>query len=376
MTLFKKKNTDTNSLLIERYVNNQATADEVEVLMQLLRTGQLDESLKKQMEIDWENSSGGTIRFNARRWHRYAAACVAFFMLAFSFWLLRPSSGFWKKNPPTVAVAEDVRPAQLQATLTLPQGKRVDLHANNGTLIIDQGNILDKDQGEIRGGTVASEQTYHTISVPRGGHYNIQLADGTLVALNAGSVLRFPLVFSKEQRYVHLEGEGFFTVKKATAATGDSLPFVVETPKQRILVLGTAFNIHAYADEALERTTLVSGKVQVANRKTGEAVLLAPGQDALLAHNILQVAPSNLKQVLSWKNNAFIFHETPMHQIARELSRWYNVDIRFAGSATDRYNGYIERDVPLSKVIQSISNTGEFTCTWEGNILWIAHSQP
>ncbi len=363
-------------MLIQRYVNNQATAEEAEVLMHLLRTDQLDESLKKQMEIDWENSSGRTIRFNAPRWQRYAAACVAFFLLALSFWLLIPFSGFRKENSPSVAATADVPPAQLQATLTLPEGKRVDLHANNGTLIIDQGSILDKDQGEIYGESVASEQTFHTISVPRGGHYNIRLADGTLVSLNAGSVLRFPLTFSKKQRLVHLEGEGFFTVKKATTSAGDPLPFMVETSKQHIHVLGTSFNIHAYGDEEFERTTLVSGKVQVANRETGEAVLLAPGQDALLGHNVIQVATSNLKQVLSWRNNAFIFHETPMHHIARELSRWYNVDIRFAGSDADRYNGYIERDVPLSKVIHSISNTGEFTCAWKGNVLWIAHSQP
>ena len=107
------------------------------------------------------------------------------------------------------------------------------------------------------GGKDVMTEEYHTVIVPRGGEYNLTLADGTNVWLNSDSKLKFPLHFVGNQRAVYLEGEAFFEV------TSDSLkPFVVKTAEANVKVLGTSFNVMNYTDEAKVEVALLKGKVK------------------------------------------------------------------------------------------------------------------
>src|SRR5690606_20559841 len=101
------------------------------------------------------------------------------------------------------------------------------------------------------------------IAVPVGSDYTVRLADGSRVKLNATSKLRFPARFSALERRVQLEGEAYFEITKQKPE-GKPVPFIIETKKQQIKVLGTTFNVSAYQNEGIETTTLIEGKVEVA----------------------------------------------------------------------------------------------------------------
>ena len=106
--------------------------------------------------------------------------------------------------------------------------------------------------------TENDEAFYNTISTPRGGQYQVTLADGTKVWLNAASSIRFPVVFTGTERKVEITGEAYFEVAK-----NKSMPFKVKAATSEIEVLGTHFNVNAYDDETSIKTTLLEGLVKV-----------------------------------------------------------------------------------------------------------------
>src|SRR5690606_10810332 len=100
-------------------------------------------------------------------------------------------------------------------------------------------------------GNVEHDEEFNTITVPRGGQFMVKLADGTSVWLNASSSLTYPTKFSGHQRRVKLTGEAYFEVSQRVlnGNRSERIPFIVETDKQKVEVLGTVFNINAYTDE-------------------------------------------------------------------------------------------------------------------------------
>ena len=107
-------------------------------------------------------------------------------------------------------------------------------------------------------------------------------------------------------------------------------------------VLGTHFNVNAYADEASSKTTLIEGSVKiVANNET---TLLTPGRSARIRHAGLVVEEADVEQELAWKNGYFIFNKAGIVTIMRQLSRWYDVDVSYAGTVPDNvFVGQIKR---------------------------------
>jgi len=112
------------------------------------------------------------------------------------------------------------------------------------------------------------------MTTPRGGKYDLQLSDGTRVWLNASSSISYPITFSGTERRVTITGEAYFEVAKNKA-----MPFKINVNGQEeVQVLGTHFNIMAYSDEALVKTTLLEGSISVNSIK--QSVILKPGQQA------------------------------------------------------------------------------------------------
>jgi ferric-dicitrate binding protein FerR (iron transport regulator) len=175
------------------------------------------------------------------------------------------------------------------------------------------------------------------------------LSDGTVVWLNAASTLHFPTNFTGSAREVTLTGEGYFEVAKNTkpfkVTVGLGIP-VVE-------VLGTAFNIMAYADEQQPTTTLVEGVVKVRN---GQAqALLKPGQQAKIngVNSIRTVEHADIEGATAWKSGLFQFNDNSVEAVLRQISRWYNIEIVYAGSKPGQhFSGSISRNMNLSGVIQ------------------------
>ncbi|TKC06829.1 DUF4974 domain-containing protein [Pedobacter polaris] len=270
---------------------------------------------------------------------------------------------------------EDVLPGGNKAMLTLADGSVVSLSDEpNGKLALQDGlEVAKTKEGEITYSSAkknsGSSYAINTIATPRGGQYRVILPDGTKAWLNAASTLSYPLRFQKEGRKVKMTGEVYFEVAKAiNSGTGRRIPFLVETSKQRVQVLGTHFNVKAYPDEPDVRTTLLEGSVKIVSGN-GQAALLHPGQLAVLTGHI-EVASADIDRELAWKNGDFIFRGETLESALRQVARWYNVEVECPEKLGRlRFNGMISRKQPLSTIVDMIQLTKLAKVTIKGRRL-------
>jgi ferric-dicitrate binding protein FerR (iron transport regulator) len=180
------------------------------------------------------------------------------------------------------------------------------------------------------------------------------LSDGSKVWLNAASSLRFPASFAGKERKVELLGEAYFEVAKNAA-----MPFKVKVNGMEVEVLGTHFNINSYENESTVRTTLLEGSVKINNNNSSS--LLKPGQQAQVnkAGEIKIINNVDVEEAIAWKEGKFQFDRADIHDIMRQLARWYDVDVEYKGSVSSHFGGTISRDVNLSQVLNMLHLTGE-----------------
>jgi len=195
---------------------------------------------------------------------------------------------------------------------------------------------------------------YNTITTPRGGQYQLVLADGTKVWLNAASSLKFPTAFAGDERRVELTGEGYFEVLH-----NDKKPFLVDTRNGIIQVLGTHFNINAYDNEMTVNTTLLEGSIKVFNESA--FVILKPGQQSVInKRGEIRINKGiDVDEVVAWKNGKFQFGEAmSIEMIMRQLARWYDIEVEYKTKETGHIGGSISRNVNVSKVLEMMEMTG------------------
>ena len=201
----------------------------------------------------------------------------------------------------------------------------------------------------------------NTISVPRGGKFKITLSDGTSVWLNASSSLTYPVQFSGGDRKVKLTGEAYFEVAKQTkkGEKKKRVPFIVETAKQRVEVLGTVFNIKAYADEEDIKTTLIEGSVKISAESTYGPKILKPGQQGILNNGNIAIKEVNISHAIAWKQGDFTFDAMPLEEIMRQIARWYDVEVVYEGKIDQtRLGGSISRSKNIQEVLDVLKLTG------------------
>jgi ferric-dicitrate binding protein FerR (iron transport regulator) len=259
----------------------------------------------------------------------------------------------------------DVDPGGNKATLTLADGSVILLdEAKNGVLaqqgaakvIKLDGKLLYDPAFDIRG-----KMVYNTISTPKGGQYQLELPDGSLVWLNATSSIRFPTSFTEKERRVEITGEAYLEVAKKPGK-----PFVVTVNSSEIQVLGTHFNINAYGDEDNLRTTLLEGSIKFVNGNTSH--ILHPGQQSQLTKDrtVNVVSKVDVDDVIAWKNGLFSFENAGIEAIMRQLARWYDVDVDFRGRTDDLFIAEMNRNIKLSDVLKALELTGKIRFEIEG----------
>jgi transmembrane sensor len=291
-----------------------------------------------------------------------AAASILLFLSTGGYYL-----HYRQKKQPQIAQNKmnDIPPGGNKAILTLSNGRQISLNnAQNGKLV-NQGNTIIRKTaiGQIVYTAVAAnvesaptQTLYNTMTTPKGGQYLVILPDGSKVLLNAASSLRYPTAFTGKERKVELSGEAYFEVVHNAA-----LPFRVVVADQVVEDLGTHFNINAYQDEHLIKTTLIEGGVNISVKN--HHVILKPGQQATLNidstdQNIKVIENANVEEATAWKNGYFRFNNEKIPEIMRQLSRWYNVDIVYKGNITnDGLNGKISRFKNISQVLQMLEST-------------------
>jgi ferric-dicitrate binding protein FerR (iron transport regulator) len=195
----------------------------------------------------------------------------------------------------------------------------------------------------------------NTLTTPRGGQYEVMLPDGTKVWLNSASSLTYPVTFAGKERRVELTGEAYFEVAKNTSS-----PFFVKTSGQTVKVLGTHFNINSYEDEKCVKTTLLEGSVVITSDGNKQAVNLKPGQQSVnKAASFDVINEADIDEAVAWKNGKFLFRNTDLQTVMRQLSRWYDVDVEYQGTIAERhYRGRISRNVPVSQVFEILKTSG------------------
>lgn len=293
-------------------------------------------------------------------WYRVAAAATILLFLSISIYFIAnrvPDQEVAIHNIARVTV-----PGGNRAVLTLGNGSRIILTgARNGTLATQQNIVINKTaDGQVvynadAKSTKAGEKVaYNTMTTPQGGMYDLTLSDGTRVMLDAASSIRYPVVFNGYERRVEITGQAYFEVVHNKAK-----PFRVITNGQTVEVLGTHFNVNAYADEPSTQTTLLEGSVKVT--KGTQMALLAPGQQAVIFNgaNAIKVKTADTETAIAWKNGVFSFKRADLKTVMRQFARWYDVQVTYEGDAPDAaITGKVLRSANASHVLQIVSDLG------------------
>lgn len=194
----------------------------------------------------------------------------------------------------------------------------------------------------------------------KGQEMNFTLPDGTRVWLNAGSILTLSKEFNKDTRTVALNGEAYFEVQHDA-----SKPFLVNLPgmlgeTSRIMVLGTRFNVSAYAKDTAIKATLVEGIINMSNGS--HSIVLKPGQEASIDNKQargLFLADADTAIATSWKEGFFKFDNAPIEEILTKIGRWYNVDIVYKDLVpASNYSGTISKSLKLSALLEALQSSG------------------
>jgi ferric-dicitrate binding protein FerR (iron transport regulator) len=300
--------------------------------------------------------------FRLKTWKIAAAAILAAIAITGVLLITRTRSA------PAPAMAQhrstapsDILPGGNRALLTLADGSTISLDSAHTGNLASQGTaqVLKIQDGELKYDAAAagghSTVSYNTLSTPRGGQYKLLLADGTRVWLNAASSIRYPTTFTGPDREVEISGEAYFEIAKNAAMPfrvltvsnpGDNDPMTID-------VLGTHFNVNAYNDEPVVRTTLLEGLVKVS--KGNNTALLKPGEAAQLRKDgaMQRIPDADLEAAVAWKDGLFEFSEEELPVILRQISRWYDIDIEYAGAVpTDKFSGSVSRNTTLSGVLK------------------------
>lgn len=259
-----------------------------------------------------------------------------------------------KRAPVEYAVnkTNNIRPGGNLATLHLANGQTIILNnAANGSLVKLGDDSVTKAAGAISYAALKSslDNQYDTLSIPRGGTYQLTLADGSRIWLNSSSAIRFPENFNSKERKVELlYGEAYFEI-----AHNADKPFRVAAQSQTVEVLGTHFNISSYAEEPTIKTTLLEGSVKVSAPNGMEVI--KPGQQAIVGNGQISVTEVNTEEAVAWKNGYFRFNGEKIETIMRKLSRWYNIEVRYEGTPPDEeYNAAISRYRGINEVLKEL----------------------
>lgn len=373
--------------LLDRYLSGQCSSEEILLLEKWLELeistnndwSRMEEPDKKQLIASLFENIKYTIDKNLaskndqivkiplfkRSWVKIAVAASVIFLLTGYYLYLAPISN--KRVAESVKISsinKDIAPGGNKAVLTLADNSVIVLDNIKNGALTQQGNVTisklaDGQLAYLSSNEKSSEVLYNLITTPRGGQYQLILADGSKVWLNAASSIRFPTRFSGSERKVEITGEAYFEVTKNAA-----IPFKVYIKTSGgedgiVEVLGTHFNINSYEDEVDIKTTLLEGSVKVSTGKNSR--ILTPGQQADLKNNgmLYLIEDANINEVMAWKNGKFQFDEaTDITTIMKQIARWYDIEIEYKEKITSHIGGSISRDVHISKVLEMLEMTG------------------
>lgn len=366
---------DEHRLLNEWLACSEANRRQFEQVGELYRSfetvGKQDDS-EYDVEQAWMRVRNQTVekkkKFNLKGWLPYAALVAILFSVGLYF-MNRSAEQDW-----TVEV--DVLKNINQPTLLLDNGERIPLKQDSFS--IQQGNMVIRNnlvgqlsyESDREQPSDEEKLSWNHLVIPKGNAYELELADGTHVWLNAESELSYPTRFAGEMREVRLKGEAFFDVAK-----NPDCPFVVRTDEVAVQVLGTSFNVSAYQSEQMARVTLVGGSV-VVKANGGEEFRIVPSEQFCYNKESrksgIRVVDTDL--YTSWVKGEYIFKDAALEEIFNKLLHWYDFTVRYQNEQLKdkRFSLVIDRKISLEQLLELISFTSDVKLERsQGNIIYV-----
>ena len=301
------------------------------------------------------------------RWYGVAAGIMLFLGLTWGWLGQGPDS--------EDLLTETICPGNKKAVLALADGSVwyvgdtvMTITTARENICIDSNGLFFRTSKEV---VQCDDDTYHFLTVPRGGEFTMTLSDGSRVWLNAESELRFPLQFASGRRKVFLTGEAYFEVEKDTEH-----PFIVEVNGSEIEVLGTGFNVRSYRNEGRVVTTLAEGNVCF--RSADSRILLEPGEQSILNEDgVLWKQKVDIYPYIAWKDGRFVFRKQRLEDIMTTVGRWYNVEVRFKDEESKNitFSGGTMRYEGFEVFVKMIEAIGSVKCNIEGTTVCVAKNK-
>jgi len=309
------------------------------------------------------------IPFYQNHWFKYAASFLALVFVGLSAYLVLRTESNASGIIEYAKVEKNIfDPGTKKAYLLSSQGETLDLSEtferknNDGTIISNKSEgVVSFQQSE----PAKKKVEQHTIYVPKGGEYELLLADGSKVYLNSETQLVFPSHFEGDTRQVELTGEAYFEVKKGEK------PFIVKTPDMQIKVLGTCFNVNAYQDNLSANTTLVEGSVQIDVPNKPVSYQLTPDNNFSIdkSSNEVSIQKVNTDIYTAWVKGEFVFRNQPLGDIFTQLTRWYDFEIEYERQVIPglRFTGSAEKARSLDYLLDQIQSVTDIKYKNEGD---------
>lgn len=314
--LLKKKNQDKFKAILENHYYINLGLQEVDLEIEY-------SMLLKKIE-------GRTIISNKRSyawWYKRAAIFIGFLGLGYMvYWTTKIDKEIHIDENSITIIQENGN------TQVIKEDGSVEIVDRNGRTIgkqngtqLDYKNVVSGNRDQLPDEVL----TYNELVVPYGKRMKLILSDSSIVHINSGTRLKYPVKFLKNKdRMVFLEGEAFFEVSKSKTAS-----FIVNTDNIDIRVLGTKFNVSSYANDNAVNTVLVEGSVELnatgSAKKDNEKYVLIPGEIASWDKSInnMEIAKTDVNEYTSWINGQIIFRIRPFPEIIKVLERHYDITI-------------------------------------------------
>ncbi len=197
-------------------------------------------------------------------------------------------------------------------------------------------------------------------------HKTITLADGTIVWLNGNSQLTYPAGFKGENRMVELTGEAFFEVAK-----NPNQPFIINTNKSKVTVLGTSFNVRAITAESVTEVVVKTGKVRFESKEGDKQVELTPNEKGVynaVDNTIEELVEEDMNEI-AWQSGRLLFKDTPLKEVLEDLNKQFEVDIKLSNANlnTCEYSGREKMEDGITTILQTIARTFDMQVKPSGN---------
>ena len=238
---------------------------------------------------------------------------------------------FLFKNTTYISVTDEVTIVDIperEIQLILPTGDRTFFKEDIQLKYDETGNIIVQNEAGDMLDELESNNTHidlNKLVVPKGKRSSLLLADGSIIWINSGTTVEFPSTFrGMDKRKIKVDGEIYIEVEKDTLR-----PFLVETPRFDVSVLGTKFNVMAYSEDQVQHVTVAEGLVSVYAENENQKEFVGINQQLSMSKNETTLKEVDVYNYISWKDGVLRFESEPLRNILERLSRYYDIQLNY-----------------------------------------------